>query len=130
MNDSISNGVAASLQGQGLLGRVALSGQDGDAAVLNRIAKGQQTMTVWKDAKALGTAASKAAVEILKNKKSIDKVTGAHVLTSATGIVQPSVILTPIAITRDNLDLVVSSGWITKAALCKGVTANAPAACR
>jgi len=128
MNDSISNGVAASLAGQALLGRVALSGQDGDAAVLNRIAKGQQTMTVWKDAQALGTVAAKAAVEMVRGTP-IDKVGSARMLKTASGFAQPSIVMTPVAITRDNLDLVVDSGWISKAALCKGVAANGPAAC-
>lgn len=128
MNDSIANGVAASLAGQNLLGKVAVSGQDGDANVLNRIAKGEQTMTVWKDANALGTAAAKAAAEIVKGSK-IEEVSGAHILKTASGNAQPSIILDPIAITRDNLDLVVASGWISKEALCKGVTSNAPKAC-
>lgn len=129
MNDSISNGVAASLAGQGLLGKVALSGQDGDAAVLNRIAKGQQTMTVWKDAQALGTVAGKAAVELAKGVP-VDKVSGAKPLKTPSGHTQPAIILTPVAVTRDNLDVVVKSGWISKAVLCRGVAADAPAACR
>ena len=49
MNDGTSGGVAAALASQGLLG-IPLSGQDGDVAALNRIAKGEQTVTVWKNA--------------------------------------------------------------------------------
>lgn len=128
MNDSIANGVAAALASQNLLGKVAISGQDGDKNVLNRIAKGQQTMTVWKDANALGTVAAKAAVEIIKGAK-IDSVTGVSPGTTDSGASQPAIILDPIAITRDNLDLVVQSGWISKDALCNGVTENPPKAC-
>jgi D-xylose transport system substrate-binding protein len=40
-----------------------------------------------------------------------------------------SILLTPLAITQDNLDVVVDAGWITKEALCQGVTAGAIAAC-
>ena len=39
MNDGMAGGVAAALAAQGLLG-MPLSGQDGDVAALNRIAKG------------------------------------------------------------------------------------------
>ena len=40
-------------------------------------------------------------------------------------------LLTPVAITRDNLDVVVKEGWIKKAELCKGVSGDkAPAACK
>jgi D-xylose transport system substrate-binding protein len=128
MNDSIANGVAAALSSQNLLGKVAISGQDGDKNVLNRIAKGEQTMTVWKDANALGTAAAKAAVEIIKGAK-IDAVSGVIAGNSESGASQPSIILDPVAITRDNLDLVVNSGWIAKDVLCNGVTENPPKAC-
>lgn len=128
MNDSIANGVAAALSSQDLLGKVGISGQDGDKNVLNRIAKGQQTMTVWKDANALGDTAAKAAVEIIKGAK-IDAVTGVKAAKTGSGASQPSIILDPVAITRDNLDLVVKSGWISKEVLCNGVTKNPPKAC-
>ena len=42
---------------------IPLSGQDGDKVVLNRIAKGQQTVTVWKNSYNLGQAAAKAAID-------------------------------------------------------------------
>jgi D-xylose transport system substrate-binding protein len=129
MNDSTSDGVAAALSAQGLLGKVALSGQDGDANVLNRIAKGEQTMTVWKNAHDLGTAAGEAAVELAKG-IAPDKVKGAKPFKTMSGVEQPAVILTPVAITRDNLNLVVDSGWIKKSVLCAGVTTNPPAACK
>jgi D-xylose transport system substrate-binding protein len=128
MNDSIANGVSAALSSQNLLGKVAVSGQDGDKNVLNRIAKGEQTMTVWKDANALGLTAAKAAVEIIKGAK-IDAVSGAKAAKTDSGASQPAIILDPVAITRDNLDLVVKSGWISKDVLCNGVKANPPKAC-
>lgn len=129
MNDSIANGVAAALASQNLLGKVGISGQDGDKSVLNRIAKGEQTMTVWKDANALGKVAAKAAVEIIGG-AGIDAVTGATSGKTASGASQPSIILEPVAITRDNLDLVVDSGWISREDLCDGVSENPPAACK
>jgi D-xylose transport system substrate-binding protein len=129
MNDGISDGAAAALAAQGLLGRVALSGQDGDAAPLNRIAKVLQTVTIWKNARALGVAAGQAAAELAKG-TAIDKVTGAQNLKTASGSDQPAIILTPVAVTRDTLNAVVDAGWISKAKLCDGVTGDAPAACK
>jgi D-xylose transport system substrate-binding protein len=40
-----------------------------------------------------------------------------------------SIFLEPIAITQDNLDLVVDAGWITVEQLCEGVAAGSVAAC-
>ena len=125
MNDGMATGAAAALASQKMLG-IPLSGQDGDKAALNRIAKGQQTVTVWKNSYDLGQAAAKAAIEMAESKP----VTGTKPFTTPTGQMQPSILLTPIAITRDNLNLVLDFKWITKAELCDGVTENAPAVCK
>jgi D-xylose transport system substrate-binding protein len=125
MNDGMSTGVAAALASQKMLG-IPLSGQDGDKVVLNRIAKGQQTVTVWKNAYSLGQAAAKAAIEMADGKP----VTGTKPFKTATGQTQPSILLTPIAITKDNLNLVVDAKWISKDELCNGVTENPPPPCK
>lgn len=62
-NDGTAGGVVAALTAQGLDG-IPVSGQDGDHAALNRVAKGTQTVSVWKDARELG----KAAGQIDQNK--------------------------------------------------------------
>jgi D-xylose transport system substrate-binding protein len=125
MNDGMSTGVAAALASQKMLG-IPLSGQDGDKVVLNRIAKGQQTVTVWKNAYSLGQAGAKAAIEMAEGKP----VTEAKPFKTPTGQTQPSILLTPIAITKDNLNLVVDAKWISKDELCNGVTENPPRACK
>lgn len=125
MNDGTSTGVAAALASQGLLG-IPLSGQDGDVAALNRIAKGEQTITVWKNATALGQTAAKAAIELAEGKP----VSGAVTTKTDSGKDQAAVLLTPVGITKDNLNLVVDAKWISKDKLCEGVTKNPPAACQ
>jgi D-xylose transport system substrate-binding protein len=128
MNDGTAGGVAAALAAQGLLGEVALSGQDGDHAALNRIAKGEQTVTIWKNSMNLGEAAAEAAVELAQGAE-LTTVEGSTMYLTPSGIEQPAVLLEPFAITSDNLDLVVDAGWITKEDLCQGVGDDAPAAC-
>jgi D-xylose transport system substrate-binding protein len=128
MNDGTAGGVAAALGSQGLLG-IPLSGQDGDKAALNRIAKGEQTVTIWKNSYELGKAAAAAAIELAGGKKP-GEVTGAASFKTESGADQPAVLLEPIAITRDNLNAVVDAKWIAKDELCQGVTQNPPAACQ
>jgi D-xylose transport system substrate-binding protein len=41
-----------------------------------------------------------------------------------------AILLRPIAITRDNLRLVIDAGWVSRATVCRGVGENPPAACR
>ncbi len=71
-NDSMAIGVVAALQKVGLAGTVPVSGQDGDEANLNNVAKGLQTVDVWKDAFALGETAGKAAIQMCNGTKLAD----------------------------------------------------------
>ena len=63
-------------------------------------------MTVWKNARALGEAAAKAAIELAEGKAGRR---GAVATKTDSGKDQPAVLLTPIGITRDNLNLVVDA---------------------
>ena len=83
-NDGTAGGVIAALTAQGLQGKVPVSGQDGDQAALNRVALGTQTVSVWKDARALGTAAGVAAAFLCGN-PDIKQVPGVGVFKSPGG---------------------------------------------
>ena len=110
-NDGMAGGVVAALEAQGLAGQVAVSGQDGDAAALNRIALGTQTVDVWKDSRELGKAAGEAAVA-LANGTALADVEGTVAFDSPGGNSMTAILLTPIAITPDNLNVVLDAGWI------------------
>jgi D-xylose transport system substrate-binding protein len=126
-NDGTAGGVVAALSARGLSG-VPVSGQDGDQAALNRVALGTQTVSVWKDARVLGREAAEAAVLIAAGKPVPGTVTWAE---GERKVAMTSKFLKPVAITRDNLDVVLNAKWISKDALCRGVNvAKAPAACK
>src|SRR5690606_23448669 len=127
-NDGTAGGAIAALQAQGLAGSVPVSGQDGDHAALNRIALGTQTVSVWKDARELGKAAAEIASQLADGKK-MEEIEGVVDFTTPGGNTVKSVFLTPVAITKDNLDVVIDAGWISKDAVCAGVAAGAVAAC-
>jgi D-xylose transport system substrate-binding protein len=128
-NDGMAGGVVAALQAQGLAGKVPVSGQDGDQAALNRVALGTQTVDVWKDARALGKAAGDAAIALCAD-KDVSKVAGTAPFKTPGGNDVSSILLAPIPILKDNLNEVVDAGWITKEALCQGVTDTSVAACQ
>ena len=127
-NDGMAGGVIAALAAQGLDGEVPVSGQDGDLAALNRVALGTQTVDVWKDARELGKAAGEAATQLCAD-KDITKVAGTIQFDSPGGNSMTSILLTPIPITKDNLNVVLDAGWIDKATLCKDVTAGSVGGC-
>ncbi len=127
-NDGMAGGVVAALEAQGLAGVVPVSGQDGDAAALNRVALGTQAVSVWKDARELGRAAGEAAVALAAGTP-LAEVAGTVVFDSPGGNQMTSILLAPIPITQDNLDVVLEAGWIDEATLCQGVESGSVAAC-
>jgi D-xylose transport system substrate-binding protein len=126
-NDGTAGGAIAALTAQGLAG-IPVSGQDGDRAALNRIALGTQTVSVWKDARQLGKAAAEIALALARG-TSMEKIPDSVKWTSPGGVVMNARFLTPLAITKDNLELVVEAGWISKAELCQGVPKGKLAIC-
>ncbi len=128
-NDGTAGGVVAALASVGMAG-IPVSGQDGDHAALNRVARGLQSVSVWKDARALGKAAATIAIQLAKG-TSLDKVTGSSIFSDGPkGVKMHSVLLAPVPITRDNLAVVIDAGWVKKEVVCQGVTSNVPAACK
>jgi D-xylose transport system substrate-binding protein len=120
-NDGMAGGAVAALSAQGLAGSVPVSGQDGDHAAINRIALGTQTVSIWKDARDLGKLSGEMAVALASGKKAADlpnvkPFNGGPKHVSISGI-----LLTPLAVTKDNLNVIVDKGWITKAEVCAGV---------
>lgn len=120
-NDGMAGGVAAALGSANLSGKVAVSGQDGDLAALNRVARGTQTVSVWKDARSLGKKAAEVAL-LLADGTPIAKIPGRAIFSKGPKkIVMSSVFIKPVAITKNNLNVVVDAKWISKTVLCEGV---------
>lgn len=128
-NDGTAGGVVAALAAQGMEG-IPVSGQDGDFAALNRVARGTQTVSVWKDARELGKTAAEIATQLAEGTP-VDKVKGQ--VTFADGpkhVPMHAVLLKPVPIRADNLNLVIDAGWVSKAVVCQGVTKKLPPACK
>src|SRR5271155_3043798 len=120
-NDGMAGGVVAALTAQGLAGVVPVSGQDGDHAAINRIALGTQTVSIRKDSRDLGKVAAEDAVALAEGKK-MSEIPGVKPFSGgAKHVTVNGVLLTPLAVTKDNLNEIVDKGWITKAEVCNGV---------
>ncbi len=120
-NDGMAGGVVAALSAQGLAGTVPVTGQDGDKAALNRVALGTQLVSIWKDSRALGKVAAEAAIMLSEGKAQTDVPNVVKFADGARKVEVNAVLLTPTAITKDNLNLVLDANWIDKATLCAGV---------
>nr|WP_221211971.1 D-xylose ABC transporter substrate-binding protein [Anoxybacillus rupiensis] len=106
-NDGTAGGAIQALAAQGLAGKVPVSGQDAELAALQRIVEGTQTMTVYKPIKEIATKAAEMAVAVAKGEK-IDT----NQTVSNGKIDVPSVLLDPIAVTKDNIvETVIKDGY-------------------
>ena len=118
-NDGTAGGAIAALSAQGLAGSVPVSGQDADHAALNRVAQGTQTVSVWKDSRELGKTAAEIASQMADG-KAMTEIADVKPFKSPSGTELTSLVLTPVPITKDNLNLVIDAGWISKEAACQG----------
>jgi D-xylose transport system substrate-binding protein len=152
-NDSTALGVAAALQAKNYDPYPPVSGQDGDPANLNNVAKGFQYIDIWKNSNELGKVAGAAALQLCEGTAMAD-------ITLPDDLIDPSVapeagltaadfttpgpdgepdsgdentvksfILQPTPITAEDLDVVFEKGWwATQEEICEGVTADMPGA--
>jgi D-xylose transport system substrate-binding protein len=126
-NDGMAGGAIAALSAQGL--NIPIGGQDGDLAALNRVARGTQTVSVWKDARQLGDAAGKIASALAEG-TAMDAIEGAVKFSDGEkGVAMNAILLPPTPITKENLNLVIDAGWISKEQACEGAM-DGVAACQ
>lgn len=128
-NDGTAGGAVAALAAQGLAGSVPVSGQDGDHAALNRIALGTQTVSVWKDSRELGKNAAEIAAMLADGKKMTEVPNVVKWADGPNKVEMSAIFLKPVAITKDNLNVVIDAGWVKKDVVCQGVKGDL-AACK
>ncbi|WP_400163538.1 D-xylose ABC transporter substrate-binding protein [Brevibacillus sp. TJ4] len=106
-NDNTAGGAIQALAAQGLVGKVAISGQDADLAAVQRIVEGKQSMTVYKPIKEIASKSAEVAVKLAKNEP-IDATT-----TMNNGKVDvPTILLDPIQVDKDNvMDTIIKDGF-------------------
>ena len=76
----------------------------------------------------LGKTAGEAAIQLCKD-KDVTKVSGTAAFDSPEGNNLTSILLTPEAVTKANLNVLIDAGWTTKENVCKGVTAGSVPVC-
>ncbi|WP_271215128.1 hypothetical protein, partial [Pseudonocardia halophobica] len=102
---------------------------DGDLAALNRVARGTQTVSVWKDSRQLGAKAAEIA-SALAGGTALDAVDGASKFSGGEkGVEMNAIFLAPTPITKENLNVVIDAGHISKEQACEGA-ADDVAACK
>lgn len=124
-NDNLATGAINALRSSGLAGKVPVTGQDATATGLGQIITGTQGMTVYKPIEGEADAAAKLAAYALAGKQPTSGLINGNVDNGARKV--PSVLLTPIAVSKDNIaQTVVKDKFVTWNAICKGVQSQCP----
>jgi len=116
-NDGLANAVATALQNQGLP-YIPVTGQDATVGGIQNILAGRQSMTVYKGIKQQAEAAAALAIALVKGTDTAALATGS--VNNGTKDI-PSVLLVPVAVTKDNIaDTVIADGFRTWEEICVG----------
>ena len=114
-NDGLANSVISALNAR-KLGHIPVTGQDATAQGIQHILAGEQCMTVYKAVKKEADAASTVAIALAKG-----QTPNAPAQTKNGSVQTPSVLLTPVAVTKDNInDTVIKDGFLKKSDICVG----------
>lgn len=128
-NDGMASGVVAALEAQGMAGSVPVTGQDGDLAAINRVALGTQLVSIWKNSIDLGTTAANAAIALADGTDPTAIPGVAKFNGGKNKVEMNAILLAPTPITKDNIQVAIDAGHITKEQACAGVTAGTVPAC-
>ncbi len=109
-NDGTAGGAISALEAAGLAGKVLVTGQDAQKDAVQRVARGTQTMTIYKPIQPLAFSAVDAAIKLARKEpvETKDKINN--------GMKDvPAILHEPIAVDKDNLDAtIIKDGYHTR----------------
>jgi D-xylose transport system substrate-binding protein len=117
-NDGTAGGAIAAMKGNGIdPTKIPTTGQDAELAAIQRILIDEQYMTVYKAIKAEAEAAAELAVSLAKG----ETPSGADDKIDNGTKQVPSILLTPVAVTKDNIqDTIIKDAFWTADQICTG----------
>jgi D-xylose transport system substrate-binding protein len=116
-NEGLGLAAVAVLKKNSLNGKVCVSGQDATADGLAAVLTGDLSNTVYKPIAVEANAASSLAISLIKGTKAM---TNGTTLDGTRKV--PSVLGTPVGISKANVSKVIADGFQTRADICKIAT--------
>ena len=127
MNDGTAGGAIAAMTAAGIDPKtIPTTGQDAELEAVQRILDGTQYMTVYKATRPEATTAAQIAVALARGEEIPAKLITTKTNNGATDV--PSALLTPVAVTRENIataefggqPLIGPEGYWTAEQVCTG----------
>jgi D-xylose transport system substrate-binding protein len=124
-NDGTGGGAIAAMKADGLSPLPPVTGQDAELAAIQRILAGEQYMTVYKAIKPEAEAAADLAYTLLQGKQPDASKLNGKVANGKIDV--PSILLTPVAVTKSNIaTTIIPDGFWKASDIC---TSDYAAAC-
>jgi D-xylose transport system substrate-binding protein len=120
-NDGLGNSAISAIKARKLK-QLPVTGQDATPQGIQNILSGDQCMTVYKAVKKEADAASKLAIALATGKQPEAGLVNGKTNDTARDV--PSVLLTPEAITKDNVKVVFDDGFLKPTEVCVGKYAS------
>ena len=119
-NDGMASGAIAAMKGAGIDPKTRpITGGDAELAAIQRIVSGEQYSTIYLTINKQAEASAELAVALAKHKQPPAGLVNAKTDNGAMQV--PSVLLTPVAVTKDNIkDTVVKDGFYKVSDICTG----------
>jgi D-xylose transport system substrate-binding protein len=119
-NDGMAGGMIAAMKSAGIDPSTRpITGGDSEAAAIQRILIGEQYSTIYLAIKQQAETSAQLAVAAAQGKSAPSGLVDDEVDNGAKQV--PSVLLSPIAVTKDNIsDTVIKDGFLTTAEICTG----------
>ncbi len=119
-NDGMAGGMIAAMKSAGIdPSSRPITGGDSEAAAIQRILTGEQYSTIYLAIKQQAETSAQIAVAAAQGKDAPADVVDSEVDNGAKQV--PSVLLSPIAVTKDNInDTVIKDGFLTVDEICTG----------
>ena len=124
-NDGMAGGIIAAMKGNGVDPQSKpVTGGDSEAAAIQRILTGEQLSTIYLAIKQQAETSAALAVDAAHGKMDPDGIAKDKVDNGSKKV--DSVLLDPIAVTKDNIqDTVIKDGFLTTDEICTGKYASA-----
>jgi D-xylose transport system substrate-binding protein len=121
-NDGTGGGAIAAMKGAGVSPLPPVTGQDAELAAIQRILAGEQYMTVYKAIKPEAEQAAQMAYDLLQG----NAPSGASATVKNDTKDVPSVLLEPVAVTKENIkDTIIKDNFWSASQICTAEYAKA-----
>ena len=115
-NDGTAGGAIQALREEGVTGKVVVTGQDAELVACQRIALGEQSMTIYKPVDQLARRAAEVAVAMAQGRPVVASAT-----TNNGSIDVPSIFHDVVTVTKENLEqTVIADGFHPRDLVYKG----------